>query len=1485
MVKERVHTRPIQQKSQPFFQKKAQTSPSETVDGKEEKQKKIKVSKQGDPYEREADKVADQVVKKQDPEQVNPPLANSISPLVQRKGEEDLAQRVPQEEYRGTSEASIQKKGQKKPEPDSQTKAQESQKPVSKKDSSPIQKKAKENESEKKSPSSSKKQIQKKEDPKGKASPPQSKEKVQKKEAPMAQEKSLAKKEEAPKPFTPEAKQKVQKKEKPEEGEKSAVQAKKNEGQETSSKEKVASKKEEVQKREEEKPIQRKAAPTERKGEEQTLSRVEEMLQASKGKGQPLPESLRQELEVLFGVDFSQVRIHTGGNAEYLSQALKAQAFAHGKDIYFNTGKFSPNSLRGKHLLAHELTHTVQQGAAIPLPTSSQRQTNRHASSPITQHTVQGDWSFPDIDLPDIELPEINLDAVREKINDIAERNVPGLSLFFLHIRYNPILGRTVQYSDRALLQAVFRLVPTFGDLLFQRLDKKGIINDAIAWVNERLEAKDLTRTRIENVFDAAWDAMDFVPTPINPFTIASNNIDVLEREFGPLLRDILAFATEAGAEILVMIKEAFLEALSELAREIQGYDVLADLLGEDPISGEERNASTADILRSILSLPLVQALGGDKLLPKLEEHNKIEETADWIDQQWGILQNSFSQLVDIATTFLEGFSMETLRDPMGFVNDIKDDVMGFVDTITEFFGNLADKALELIKELSLWLLDTFIGEESPYWDLIVFVFGRNPVTGEEVPRDYLRLIGAFLKLLPNGDSLYEKFIATGALQNMVDWVSNAVTEFITIIGGIKDAIVELFTTSTIEDLFEPIPFFQRIFNLFQEPVTKLLAFVKKVVIKLFEVLMDIMNIPQDVVVQIINNVISAVEDIKRDPVQFLLNLLKAVKEGFSQFFNNILTHLFNGVTDWLFGTLTEAGVTIPQTFDLPSILTMVLEILGLTMDNIWERLALKIGEERVNMIRGAIDRLTGIWNFIQRVREEGISAIWDYIKEQVSNFWTMILDSAKEWIITTIIQKVTVKLLSMLDPTGVMAVVNGFIAFYNAIQSFVEKLNEMLQIAASFTRGVAEIAKGAVTSAANFLENALAEAIPVAISFLANQVGLGGISDKIREVIQMVRDYINQGIDWLLDKAIQAIQSIASIFTGGGGDGDTEDADGNTVDPTDHAAVADRAKSDMEAPPEEASTYEEVRAAKETQSRSVERHYTDMLELGIAMTITFPEAAQDKGDNDLDFHIRIAPNNHDTDGKVDTDQEGSLSGPNFSFEAGVLTMDDGEEFREGSEIVIKSTKEPGVTQIFTSQGRFQWAKPKPILAFQIIDVQGQKILQVEVDDRKVTPNGYYQDWAPKKDDLVPLTDERLIEENDKEVWDSFETAKFVLNFRVRGIQNINPPGKQWEHIAERTANSGNPLVNSNNNLALTSSSINQRLNSYYNEPRDIIEHQLQVGSTERISIREFLVGKSFQEHQRYKKEVYSRPDFNVSLRWVDSTIPTCEGKQYQVLE
>ncbi|MHA7059790.1 eCIS core domain-containing protein [Aquimarina sp. M1] len=134
-----------------------------------------------------------------------------------------------------------------------------------------------------------------------------------------------------------------------------------------------------VQAMEEEEPIQAKCDECENDREVQKMEEegiqtkskktnssvsIESKLNNNSG-GNKLSGNTKNEMESGFGADFSQVNIHTDSKAVQMSQELGAQAFTHGNDIYFNKGKYNPSSKDGKHLLAHELTHTIQQKGMV----------------------------------------------------------------------------------------------------------------------------------------------------------------------------------------------------------------------------------------------------------------------------------------------------------------------------------------------------------------------------------------------------------------------------------------------------------------------------------------------------------------------------------------------------------------------------------------------------------------------------------------------------------------------------------------------------------------------------------------------------------------------------------------------------------------------------------------------------------------------------------------------------------------------------------------------------------------------------------------------------------------------------------------------------------------------------------------------------------------------------------------------------------------
>jgi Domain of unknown function (DUF4157) len=174
-------------------------------------------------------------------------------------------------------------------------------------------------------------------------------------------------------------------------------------------------------------------------------------IQQSRGRGNTLPQQTQGEMASAFGFDFSNVKVHTGQEAAELSTDLHAHAFTVGNDVYFNQGKFAPNSQEGKKLLAHELTHVVQQNGG-------QQQVQRVVE---VRPPGRGEASAFD-----------RRDELIDRMNAVSR----GLrfSLDGRRIVYEMVEGGTLSAFDREMI----RLIDGSSVLPMRLITKDGLVGD-----------------------------------------------------------------------------------------------------------------------------------------------------------------------------------------------------------------------------------------------------------------------------------------------------------------------------------------------------------------------------------------------------------------------------------------------------------------------------------------------------------------------------------------------------------------------------------------------------------------------------------------------------------------------------------------------------------------------------------------------------------------------------------------------------------------------------------------------------------------------------------------------------------------------------------------------------------------------------------------------------------------------------------------------
>ena len=136
---------------------------------------------------------------------------------------------------------------------------------------------------------------------------------------------------------------------------------------------------------------------------------------ALRAPGQPLDEVTRRSMESRFGFDFGKVRIHTGNSAQDSARALDAHAYTLGPHIAFGNNEYAPHTERGRHLLAHELTHTIQQ-QDVPQPMPQCAEFGTYVSNKGAKNYLDAgaryytDWGFPNVK---------RVDTVKDVLDDL----------------------------------------------------------------------------------------------------------------------------------------------------------------------------------------------------------------------------------------------------------------------------------------------------------------------------------------------------------------------------------------------------------------------------------------------------------------------------------------------------------------------------------------------------------------------------------------------------------------------------------------------------------------------------------------------------------------------------------------------------------------------------------------------------------------------------------------------------------------------------------------------------------------------------------------------------------------------------------------------------------------------------------------------------------------------------------------------------------
>lgn len=277
----------------------------------------------------------------------------------------------------------------------------------------------------------------------------------------------------------------------------------------------------------------------------------------------------------------------------------------------------------------------------------------------------------------------------------------------------------------------------------------------------------------------------------------------------------------------------------------------------------------------------------------------------------------------------------------------------------------------------------------------------------------------------------------------------------------------------------------------------------------------------------IINKGVAVLKAIFTKPIVFVKNLMNAAITGFKNFGRNFLKHLKDALFEWLTGSLE--GVTLPTTWDLKGIVGLALQMIGISYQNIRKHMVTVMGEPVVAGLEKG-------FQLVKTLVTEGPMAAWEQLKEMAAEMREAFVEAVKDFIKWKIVEEAIKWVVSLFIPGA--GLIKAVIGIYDTIVFFVQKAKQIAKMIANFLGSIAEIAAGNIGAAADAMEQGLARALSLVISFLAQLLHLNAITAKIRAAIQKIRAKVDAVLlkiaKWIADKAKKLFGAVvAGVKTG----------------------------------------------------------------------------------------------------------------------------------------------------------------------------------------------------------------------------------------------------------------------------------------------------------------------------------------------------------------
>lgn len=471
------------------------------------------------------------------------------------------------------------------------------------------------------------------------------------------------------------------------------------------------------------------------------------------GGGETLPAATRAALERSLDIPLAPVRVHTDQRARTAVGLLGARAFTYGTHVFLGARE-QPTDLA---LMAHEVTHVIQQQGAPVLQMAGGRSSTdsfeREAERTATA-VQQGQAVTVQSRTSGSLVQGLGLSDILDGLAALAA-NVPGFTLLTLIIGRNPINMRAVERNAVNLLRGFIGLIPG-GELLFQVLQRYGIVERIGNWISAQTAALGLNFQTIRDAFTRFTDSLGWSDI-FSPGDVWSRARSI----FTPLITRIENFVGGLISQAITWLKETFMEPLSNFCREVPGYGLVTVMLGRDPFTNASVPRTALTVVRAFAEfIP-----GGTEKVDQLVQSGALERAYAWFQQETSTRNLTWARVVGTFTQIWNSLQLADVLHPIDTLQRVVGVARPLMSDLVSFAGAALMKLLELIYEAVMGA----VGRR------ILAILTRARSTFTTIIQDPVRFLRHLMSAVGQGVRQFMTNILTHLRNGVIAWLTGPV--------------------------------------------------------------------------------------------------------------------------------------------------------------------------------------------------------------------------------------------------------------------------------------------------------------------------------------------------------------------------------------------------------------------------------------------------------------------------------------------------------------------------------------------------------------------------------------------------------------------------------------------------------------------------------------------------------------------------------------